>query len=828
MASPQQDFIRRAAPGARRGFKEFGVPASVTIAQAILESGWGKSHIGSANNYFGIKAQGPTSFGPIAIGTVTVPTREVINGRSITVNGRFRKYRSMDDSMRDHGRFLRDNSRYKPAFAHSNDANAFAQAIHRAGYATDPKYSSLLIGIMKQWNLYQFDHGGPKTNGKHHPDKDKPKKKAPGRPVAKDKPKNKPKDKAKPKPKDKPAITPAQLRARAFVANLQRDLNDYLIPLGSPRRLAIDGRWDKHTQAAFEQVCRIHGIEPERSVRTFRLIAALASPTAERTKQELDLARDKGAAYAERLRAHFENTRGVGIAKVGGRPVPAAKRAQAAVITLQRDLNVHLRRLGSPRVLAVDGTWNPYTQEAFKQVCQTLGIAPERSMRTFRLIAGSAARRHPDARLSPAARKFRENLKEQFEKSRQARQALVVGGTPMSEKERAAAYIVGLQRDLNTQLKWLGSTRRLKVDGTWDDSTQRAFTRVCRVLGVEPDRNARTFRVIAGATATRTQTELRRAKEDGARFKTDLQSFFELEPSVLVTQHKPGQPGGGKDGGPGAKAPGDRKARVFRVKSPEMKGKDVRAFQSVINERYKRWGVDTRVEVDGEYGTFTRRAARQVAFGLGLAEKTYKHGFTPEVREKLRDPGKRTAAEMARAERRGEWRRRLKKRHRGGGPAMALEFARRHVGVKEIAGNNRGKLIDQWNQASGSPLGSAWCGNFMNACLRAAGFENQPWLAACRFIEINARAGKGGWQWLTSNPRPGDLILFTVGGAANHVGMVETVSSSQVVTIEGNTRADTEPVNSNPDAVERRHRPRSSARGYARPPYARDSRRQQS
>ena len=71
-------------------------------------------------------------------------------------------------------------------------------------------------------------------------------------------------------------------------------------------------------------------------------------------------------------------------------------------------------------------------------------------------------------------------------------------------------------------------------------------------------------------------------------------------------------------------------------------------------------------------------------------------------------------------------------------------------------------------------------------------------------------------------------MLFTIGGVANHVGMVESVTSSQVVTIEGNTRADNEPVNSNPDAVERRHRPRSSARGYARPPYARTSRRQQS
>ncbi|HEX5658352.1 MAG TPA: glucosaminidase domain-containing protein, partial [Polyangiales bacterium] len=723
MASPQLDFIRRAAPGARLGFREFGVPASVTIAQAILESGWGKSHIGSANNYFGIKAQSPTSFGPIAIGTVTVPTREVINGKSVTVNGRFRKYRSMDDSMRDHGRFLRDNSRYRPAFAHSNDANAFAQAIHRAGYATDPKYSSLLIGIMRQWNLYQYDHGGPKANGKHHPEKDKPKK--PTKPVSK------PKAKAKPPAKKEPALTPAQLRARAFVANLQRDLNDHLLALGSPRRLAIDGVWDKHTQAAFEQVCRILGIEPERSVRTFRLIAATSDINVKRSKDELHAASTKGAEYAERLKTHFANTRGVGIAKVGGRPQPAAKRAQAAIITLQRDLNSHLRHLGSPRVLAVDGTWNPYTQEAFKQICRTLGIEPTKSVRTFRLIAGAAARPRADVELDKAARDFRDALKKQFANAREVKQAVVVGGRMMSENERAVAYVAGLQRDLNTQLRWLGSTRLLRVDGTWDPATQRAFTRVCRVLGVKPVRNARTFRVIAGATVTFTQAETQRAKQEGTAFKADLEKFFKLEPSVLITQHKPEQPGGGKGkgdgGGGGGPGPGG-KSRIFRVKTPEMKGKDIRAFQRVVNERFKRWGVDTRIEVDGEYGTFTRRAARQVAFGLGLAERDYKHGFTPEVREKLRDPGKRTPAEIARAERRGEWRRRLKKRHRGGGPAMALEFARRHIGVKEIAGNNRGKLIDQWNLATHCPLGSAWCGNFMNACLRAAGFENQPWL----------------------------------------------------------------------------------------------------
>src|SRR3954453_19585737 len=108
MSDPQQDFIRRAAPGARRGQREFGVPASVTVAQAIQESGWGKFHLGPANNYFGIKAQtagGHTTFGPIATGFVVRPTKEFINGRNVIVNARFRSYPDMGASMRGHGRF---------------------------------------------------------------------------------------------------------------------------------------------------------------------------------------------------------------------------------------------------------------------------------------------------------------------------------------------------------------------------------------------------------------------------------------------------------------------------------------------------------------------------------------------------------------------------------------------------------------------------------------------------------------------------------------------------------------------------------------------------
>ena len=62
----------------------------------------------------------------------------------------------------------------------------------------------------------------------------------------------------------------------------------------------------------------------------------------------------------------------------------------------------------------------------------------------------------------------------------------------------------------------------------------------------------------------------------------------------------------------------------------------------------------------------------------------------------------------------------------------------------------------------------------------------------CGQIESHARTGQGGWSWHAS-PRPGDLALFTISGAANHVGIVEAVTSTQVVTIEGNTHQDVDP-----------------------------------
>jgi flagellum-specific peptidoglycan hydrolase FlgJ len=154
-ASPwQQEFILSVAPGARASQRANGVPASVTLAQAILESDWGRSQLTrEANNLFGIKAL----VGPGTAGVYEIGTREVYSGRSVMVNAAFKAYTTLADSIADHGRWFHDNSRYHGALAVKDDPRAFARAIASAGYATDPGYAPSLIALMDRYDLYAYD-----------------------------------------------------------------------------------------------------------------------------------------------------------------------------------------------------------------------------------------------------------------------------------------------------------------------------------------------------------------------------------------------------------------------------------------------------------------------------------------------------------------------------------------------------------------------------------------------------------------------------------------------------------------------------------------------
>lgn len=146
------EFIGLFGPVARDSMKETGVPASVTLAQAILETGWGKSSIGDAKNLFGIKGTGPA-------GTTNVHTQECYNGTYTTIKAGFRKYYTWQQSIDDHANLV-SKGRYKTAwdnFQANHNADDFARGIHQAGYATSPTYSTNLINLMQKYNLYEWD-----------------------------------------------------------------------------------------------------------------------------------------------------------------------------------------------------------------------------------------------------------------------------------------------------------------------------------------------------------------------------------------------------------------------------------------------------------------------------------------------------------------------------------------------------------------------------------------------------------------------------------------------------------------------------------------------
>jgi hypothetical protein len=155
-AMTNADFVAASVGPAQQGWREFWVPPSVTIAQGILESGWGRSAL-SANdhNFFGIKCfDGVT--GPIANGCHSYPTHEC-KPVCLPTTATFRTYASATDSFRDHGRFLSVNPRYGPAFAFTKDPDQFLFQIWKAGYATSPTYVQNVGAVMKKYNLYQYD-----------------------------------------------------------------------------------------------------------------------------------------------------------------------------------------------------------------------------------------------------------------------------------------------------------------------------------------------------------------------------------------------------------------------------------------------------------------------------------------------------------------------------------------------------------------------------------------------------------------------------------------------------------------------------------------------
>lgn len=149
------EFIAALRDGAIASAKASGVPASVTIAQAALESGWGTSGLCSSScNLFGVKAD-PAWKGP----TCEMLTTEYVGGKPVKVMAKWRKYPDWTACIADRSAFLRSNPRYRLAFTSQRSGEDFARQIAAAGYATDPHYADKVISIIRQYKLDQLDAG---------------------------------------------------------------------------------------------------------------------------------------------------------------------------------------------------------------------------------------------------------------------------------------------------------------------------------------------------------------------------------------------------------------------------------------------------------------------------------------------------------------------------------------------------------------------------------------------------------------------------------------------------------------------------------------------
>ena len=151
------DFIKQVSKLSYKNYEKYNILPSITVGQAILESSWGESELTeNSNNIFGIKADS-TWHGK----TIKVSTSENYNDKIVDT---FRKYNSIEDSINDHGKFLKENKRYEEnGLFSAKHYTTQAQALEDAGYATKKNdkgeliYADVLINVIRNYNLQLLD-----------------------------------------------------------------------------------------------------------------------------------------------------------------------------------------------------------------------------------------------------------------------------------------------------------------------------------------------------------------------------------------------------------------------------------------------------------------------------------------------------------------------------------------------------------------------------------------------------------------------------------------------------------------------------------------------
>jgi flagellar protein FlgJ len=158
-------FVSTMLPMAEQAAKRIGIDPRYLVAQAALETGWGKSVMrnpdgSSSHNLFGIKATGNWQGGE-----ARAITSEFRGGQFVKETAAFRSYDSYQDSFHDLVSLLQNNSRYKDAVGAADNPEQFARELQKAGYATDPDYARKIISIARQLQpTQQYAMAGTTTN----------------------------------------------------------------------------------------------------------------------------------------------------------------------------------------------------------------------------------------------------------------------------------------------------------------------------------------------------------------------------------------------------------------------------------------------------------------------------------------------------------------------------------------------------------------------------------------------------------------------------------------------------------------------------------------
>lgn len=238
----------------------------------------------------------------------------------------------------------------------------------------------------------------------------------------------------------------------------------------------------------------------------------------------------------------------------------------------------------------------------------------------------------------------------------------------------------------------------------------------------------------------------------------------------------------------------DSVQRPLSVTSPLARGEDIGTLQRAVNRRLEARGSDYRLEPDNEFGDDSMDTAQIVAWALGVGTDKQDDLLSEYEQERIRDPSKRNAEQLKRAESRGKLLKELLEPK--GGPAAVIKYALQFEGRKESpAGSNRGPgIISDCQTWALGYSGFFWCGAFVGYCAHKA--------AGCVFSKRNivytpaivgdAKAQRNGFEgWHSvSAAKPGDFALFNWPGGqfVDHVEIViRNLGGGRLECIGGNT-----------------------------------------